>query len=311
MFTGTVYGQISTQEDLDGIAKNIQIKVDVADNLQFNGGKHLFRVTFENKGSRSLSGTNWKIYFFSFFVIEADHIMSADGNYILPEGYVLEDSKLKINHEKGSLYSLSPVAGFPEISPNTTKEITFFGANWAISKSDVPPNWYIDADGLSPRVFESTSGDFVRDFTEPSQWKRTKYDLYNPYTPMDRFERYKKISLQPKMKLSIPTPKEIIEHDDTVTLDMRGDVNIVHNNLSNEAVFLSSKYLEYINSFSQCYTVNLLLFVVYQISWILYIVSNHEIKNTTNICHHIQCTTYSRGSMNLCIQLRHAIVMNK
>jgi hexosaminidase len=223
----------------------------------------------------------------------------------------LEDSKLKINHEKGSLYSLSPVAGFPEISPNTTREITFFGANWAISKSDVPPNWYIDADGLSPRVFESTSGDFVRDFTEPSQWKRTNYDLYNPYTPMDRFERYKKISLQPKMKLSIPTPKEIIEHDDTVTLDMRGDVNIVHNNLSNEAVFLSSKYLEYINSFSQCYTVNLLLFVVYQISWILYIVSNHEIKNTTNICHHIQCTTYSRGSMNLCIQLRHAIVMNK
>jgi hypothetical protein len=94
---------------------------------------------------------------------------------------------------KCTLYSLSPVTGFPEISPNTTREITFFGANWAISKSDVPPNWYIDADGLSPRVFESTSGDFVRDFTEPSQWKRTNYDLYNPYTPMDRFERYKKI----------------------------------------------------------------------------------------------------------------------
>lgn len=249
--TGTVYGQISTQADLDGIAKNIQIKVDVADNLQFNGGKHLFRVKFENKGSRSLSGTNWKIYFYSFFVIEADHIMSADGNYIFPEGYVLEDSKLKINHAKGSLYSLSPVAGFPEISPNATREITFLGANWAISKSDVPPNWYIVADGLSPRVFESTSRDFVGDFTEPNQWKRTKYDLYNPYTTMDRFERYKKINLQPKMKLSIPTPKEIIEHDDTVTLDMSGDVNIVHNNLSNEAVFLSSKYLEYINYPSQ------------------------------------------------------------
>jgi hypothetical protein len=35
-------------------------------------------------------------------------------------------------------------------------------------------------------------------------------------------------------------------------------------------------------------TVNSLLFVAYQFSWILWIVSNHEIKNKTNICTYIR-----------------------
>jgi len=37
----------------------------------------------------------------------------------------------------------------------------------------------------------------------------------------------------------------------------------------------------------KCKYCELLLFVVCQYSWISLIVSNHEIKNSTNICHHI------------------------
>ncbi|VDI02254.1 hexosaminidase [Mytilus galloprovincialis] len=236
-----IYGQVSTQEELDDIARNLRIEVHVVDNLQFNGRKHLFRIMFENKGSHSLSGLNWKIFFYSFFIIEEEHVLSLDGNSILPGGYILNESKLRIDHAKGSLYSLTPVEDFLEIKPNTTREIRFFGSNWAISTSDIPPNWYITVDGLSPRVFESTSGDFVGNFDEPNQWKRTKSDLYNPYTPLDRFEKYKDMRKTPKKKIAIPTPKSVIHYDASETLDMHGDVNIVHNGFTNEATYLANK----------------------------------------------------------------------
>ncbi|XP_063420578.1 beta-hexosaminidase-like [Mytilus trossulus] len=241
LYADFIYGQVSTQEELDDIARNLRVEVHVIDNLQFNGKKHLFRIIFENKGSHSLSGLNWKIFFFSFFIIEDEHILSPDGNSILPGGYILNESKLRIDHAKGNLYSLTPVEDFMEIKPNTTREIRFFGSNWAISKSDIPPNWYITVDGLSPRVFESTSGDFVGYFNEPNQWKRTQFDLYDPYSPLDRFEKYKDIRKNPKKKIAIPTPKSVIHHDALETLDMNGDVKIVHNGFTVEASYLANK----------------------------------------------------------------------
>lgn len=66
-FADSIRGQIQTQNDLDDIAKNLRIKVEVVDNLKFNGSEHLLRVTFDNKGYVSLSGTNWKIFLYSFF----------------------------------------------------------------------------------------------------------------------------------------------------------------------------------------------------------------------------------------------------
>lgn len=241
-FTGLTDGQIAKQIDLDDIANNLLVRVKVEDNLQFDGRKHLFRVTLENNGSRSLSGTNWKIYLYSFFVLEADHILVDKGNYILPEGYILEDYNLKVNQVKGCLHSLTPVDGFQEIKQKESREIHFFASLWAVSKTDIPPNWYIVADGLSPRVIGSTSGDFVDDFTEPYEWKRGKSDLYNPYTPLERFNRYEATKEHPQMKITIPTPKKVVDYDRYEILDMSGDVYILSSSLQNEVSYLSSKY---------------------------------------------------------------------
>lgn len=240
-FADSIRGQIQTQNDLDDIVKNLRIKVEVVDNLKFNGSKHLFRVTFDNKGYVSLSGTNWKIFLYSFFVIEADHILSGDGNFMLSEGYVLKEFNMSTRQIQGSLYSLTPVSGFPEILPNSTRDLTFYAANWAVSKSDIPPNWFIVADGLVPRVLESTMVDFVEDFTTPNQWKRTKYDLYNPYTPLERYNRYKTTNPHVQTKLVIPTPKILITKYNMPNLDVSSDVYIVHNSLLNEAHYLASK----------------------------------------------------------------------
>ncbi|XP_052096527.1 beta-hexosaminidase-like isoform X2 [Mytilus californianus] len=238
---GYVNSQIVTQPDLDTIAAGLEIKVDVVENLD-DGSRHLFKVTFNNNASKSLSGLNWKIYFFSFFIVESKHILSEDGLYTKPEGYILPNVNLKLRHENGCLFSMSPTTGFIGLPYNGEREITFYAANWAVSKTDIPPNWYITADGLNARVIDSTKEGFVGEFTSAKQWKRKKADRYDPYSPMARYQRYKTTNPNVQMKMIIPTPKEITNHDTTKLLDISGQVTIVHNGLDNEASFLKDKY---------------------------------------------------------------------
>ncbi|VDI52489.1 hexosaminidase [Mytilus galloprovincialis] len=207
-----------------------------------DGSRHLFKVTFNNKAPKSLTGVNWKIYFFSFFIVESKHILSKDGLYTKPEGYTLPNVNLKVMHENGCLYSMTPTTGFKELPQNGTREITFYAANWAVSKTDIPPNWYITADGLNARVIDSTKEGFVGEFTSAKQWKRKKEDKYDPYSPMSRYQRYKTTNTNVQMKMVIPTPKEITNLDISKLLNITGKVTIVHSGLDNEASFLTDKY---------------------------------------------------------------------
>ncbi|VDI78298.1 hexosaminidase, partial [Mytilus galloprovincialis] len=236
-----VNSQIVTQLDLDKIASGLDIKVDVVENLD-DGSQHLFKVTFSNKALTSLSGLNWKIFFYSFFIVESKHILSEDGLYAKPEGYTLPNVNLKLRHENGGLFSMSPTTGFIDLPPNGEREITFYAANWAVSKTDIAPNWYITADGLNARLIDSTKEGFVREFINAKQWKRMKADKYDPYSPMARYQRYKVTNPNVQMKMVIPTPKEMSNHDTTKLLDISGKVTIVHSGLDNEASFLTDVY---------------------------------------------------------------------
>ncbi|CAG2208070.1 HEXA_B [Mytilus edulis] len=227
MVAGYVNSQIATQSDLDQIASGLDIKVDMVENLD-DGSRHLFKVTFNNKAPKSLT--------------ESKHILSKDGLYTKPEGYTLPNVNLKVMHENGCLYSMTPTTGFKELPQNGTREITFYAANWAVSKTDIPPNWYISADGLNARVIDSTKEGFVGEFTSAKQWKRKKEDKYDPYSPMSRYQRYKTTNTNVQMKMVIPTPKEITNLDTSKLLNITGKVTIVHSGLDNEAAFLTDKY---------------------------------------------------------------------
>lgn len=186
------------------------------DNLKYNGAKHLFHVTLYNPGSNLIRGSNWTIYFYSFFMIESDHLPK-DG------GFVLESQNIRLNHIQGMLFSLEPVSGFGNITSKETKSLYFYGQNWAVSKTDIPPNWYITSPGLQPKVFKSTSPDnpnFVSNFVLPKQWKRYKSDVYNPYTPEVRYNKYSVTDLGKVGKYIIPTPESItVDESSHVTLD--------------------------------------------------------------------------------------------
>lgn len=256
--TGMTTAQIVTQEDLNDIASHLEIKIDVVENLD-DGSQHKFRLSLNNKATTSLAGTNWKIYFYSFFIVESKHILSEDGLFTKPEGYVIGNTNIRLSHENGCLFSFSPTGDFQDLPSNGKREITFFAANWAVSKTDIPPNWYITAEGLDPRVFESTERNFVGDFTEKKQWKRMAADQYNPYTPSERYTRYKTTNLNVEQKLVIPTPNEINNYDPKLTLNMTGNVTIVHVGLDNEADFLSNKTQFYVSNVASSGGVNIYL----------------------------------------------------
>ncbi|XP_033725870.1 uncharacterized protein LOC117315681 [Pecten maximus] len=193
------------QPDLDYISSNLEIKVKVADNLEYNGRKHKFIVTFKNTGNQSIRGDNWTIYFYSFFMLEGEHLPR-------PEGYEVPGQGVTLHHVTGCLFGMTPTSDFPSIESMNTRTIEFFGDNWAISRSDVPPNWYIASDGLDSRLINSTAfgSRFVEDFTSVRQWKRYGGDRYNPFTSRDRSTRYgPEPETPPKKHNVLPTPKQI------------------------------------------------------------------------------------------------------
>ncbi|XP_076082053.1 beta-hexosaminidase-like [Mytilus galloprovincialis] len=262
---GVVHSQIVTQTDLNNIADNLIVKVDVIRNYD-NGSLHLIKVTFNNKASKSLSGYNWKIYFYSFFIVEPSHILSKDGLYTKPDGYTLPNVNLKLMHENGCLFSMSPTSEFIGLPHNEKREITFSAALWAISKTDFPPNWYMTANGLNARVISSTKADFVGEFTSDKQWKRKKADKYDPYSPSVRYHRYKTTNSNVKQIVVIPTPKEITNQDHTKLLDVSGNVTIVHNGLDEAAKFITDKYNFDIGKTASTSGVNIYLFINNSIS---------------------------------------------
>ncbi|XP_069102366.1 uncharacterized protein [Argopecten irradians] len=194
-----------TQLDLDYIASNLHIKVKVADNLEYNGGKHKFIVTLRNTGNQEIRGDNWTIYFYSFFMLEGQYLPR-------PGGYEPPGQGVNLNHVAGCLFGMTATSNFQNIGPMNERIIEFFGDNWAVTRSDVPPNWYIASEGLQSKVINSTvfGSRFVEDFTSVRQWKRYRADRYNPYTSRDRAIRYGPEAETPSEKYNIlPTPKNV------------------------------------------------------------------------------------------------------
>lgn len=192
------------QTDLNYIGQNLEIKIKVDDNTKYDGKKHRFSLNMTNTGSKTIRRDDWSIYFYSFWMIEPGNLPSADG-------YILPNYKVKFTHINGGLFSMTPTADFPDILPNGIHFIEFYGQWWAVSRSDVPPNWYVTGQNLNPVNIESTATGkrFVADFSSIPQWKRYRVDQYNPFTAQDRYRRYNVRNFNTHSNRIIPTPKKM------------------------------------------------------------------------------------------------------
>ncbi|XP_067654006.1 uncharacterized protein [Haliotis asinina] len=177
--------QVWTQGQLDNFAQTLQVRWKVKDNLEFDN-KYFVEVILTNSGSYTLSKSGqWNIYLDSIRMIEPDVLPR-------PEGVVLEGQGVKVTHLQGSHFRLEPTDTFLDLPPNTSRKIKFYVQFWEVAKTNIMPNWYLMAPGLTPRVIESTALEdvsFVDDFIKPQQVKRYGTDKYAPFTPQERYRR--------------------------------------------------------------------------------------------------------------------------
>ncbi|XP_062621012.1 beta-hexosaminidase-like, partial [Saccostrea cucullata] len=233
LLTATVSADAIQQADLDYMGTFLDIKIAIEDNLKQNGMKHKLSLNMTNIGNGVVRKEGWTIYFCSFFMIEPDHLPSAEG-YILPHYF------LKVNHIQGCLFSMTPTNGFPTLFANDRHFVEFYGQFWTVSRTDIPPNWYVAAPALKPVNIQSTftGKRFVTDFTSPKQWKRYRNDQYNPYTAQERFRKYDDKIPTNFLKLVIPTPKDIQIHSNN-SLKIHNMTVVCTPDIKEEAVYLS------------------------------------------------------------------------
>lgn len=187
------------------MADHLVVQVNSVDNLKDDGKTHKIQIRLHNNGTRVIRRKGWELFFHSFFMVEPDHLPKE-------EVYIDDDFKVGYKHVTGSLFSMVPAEGFKDILPNKTRTIEHKAKYWAVSKSDFLPNWYITAPTLQPRLIKSTnSSSFTGDIVSAKQWKRFKYDSYNPYTSQDRYERFYTPHRYTNGPSVIPTPKNFFE----------------------------------------------------------------------------------------------------
>lgn len=150
-------------------------------------------------------------------MIESGSVSSKNG-ILLPGG-------LHLQHINGWLFQLRPIAAFLPLKKGDSLNIPFRGQYYSVARTDILPNWYIVAPGLTPKVIACTAGeslDFVAPFDAPCKWKRFDYvteskkhrfDFYNPFLPHLRFEKNLVRDLHKPGKVIIPTPLKMTIHD--------------------------------------------------------------------------------------------------
>jgi len=208
-----------TQEDLNNIAENMQVRFEVLEDIR------TAEVSLRNKGISPIEGKLWSIHFCVTTGIELNHLVHK------PEGYVLPNQKsIKLTHFNGCTYRLEPTRDFKAILPgNALKFVIHVGAT--LAKSDLVPRWYITADGLEPRTISNTADESL-DFVVLS--KREK--------AWDRFGNNDVTDLKKAPLLVVPTPLEIVGLNESMKLSIDSQwVVLGETGLEEETSFLAGK----------------------------------------------------------------------
>ncbi|XP_046346570.2 uncharacterized protein LOC124127161 [Haliotis rufescens] len=174
---------IVTLNTIEMIAEYLQVNLTVIDNTA-QPDRSLVDMTLTNTNDSDIVAGNWEIYMFSFGQLFPPNLVHN------PQGYILQDHKLRFTHVKGSLFKFQPVPGFRALRPNEPRVVRLVVGMSLAARNHVLPNWYVTAEGMSPRTLNATKGEelyFLGPFTNGRQWKTGIDDRYNPWSLEDRF----------------------------------------------------------------------------------------------------------------------------
>ncbi|XP_068706342.1 beta-hexosaminidase-like isoform X2 [Montipora foliosa] len=231
----------SVQGDIDYLANNMDVRYDVIDNLK-SDSTFLSRITLTNQGQSIIKQGDWAVYFCNIRMMESRYLKHNPAGYVIPGNY-----GIRLTHINGCLHKFETTSDFKDIATGSSFKFEFVADYWSVARSDVMPRWYVTAKGLSPRVIKNTDNKelkFVGNFDTREKWKRFVADLYNPYTPKQRYDKYyiadSHDSAHVQSKI-IPTPVQM-------TLDTANHVVVESDwivffeaGLENEAALLKQK----------------------------------------------------------------------
>lgn len=221
------------------MANNMEVRYDVLDNLK-SELTFLSQITLTNTGQTAIKHGDWAVYFCNIRLIESMHLKHNPAGYIIPGNY-----GIRLTHIDGCLHKFETTSDFKDIAAGDSFTFKFQADYWSVARTDVMPRWYVVAKGLVPRVITNTDDEelkFVGNFDTKEKWKRFVADVYNPYTPAERYEMYLTSDLQSAKPRITPTPVEMtLDTESHVVIDSDWTV-FIQEGLENEATPLKGTY---------------------------------------------------------------------
>ena len=223
------------------MAADIEVTLEVISNLEGDGSTqyHTSKITLRNVGKNVIKRGGWGIQFFYMSVLEHNRMTNSR------RSIAVADLQMDLTQLESYLYKLEPSKHFNDIPPGGSLEILLEAMYALNSRYSAFPNWLLFI-GDDVAVIPSTAGEdlkFVKDFDTPAKWKRCQMDLYDPFTPSQRYERYAEVEdLGKAGGRLLPTPVVMEEEIGVVTL-LRDWVVIAPEQLDAEAELLAGLYI--------------------------------------------------------------------
>ncbi len=223
------------QEQLNGLAKNLQVKYQFLSNVEtdcpdFNGKvvKHCYSAEVYlslPKGSTS--------YF------TKQQAWQLNYSQVYPS-YSSRSETLNLLHFNGDIHQITPKENFPGFKAEQVHKVKLWVKSTLITESQLMPNYWLASKGLTPAVVDSTRSEIDREtrleiqpwvvpFTDHAKQIKSAPDDINQYASTQwLYENEPKLALDNSQLAFaiIPTPKSIIITDKQARLDLAAGLEV-------------------------------------------------------------------------------------
>jgi len=229
-----------SQQSLNDLATTLTVKYHFLSNIEtdcpdLEGEKvtHCYGAKINFTASEDILVNNWQLYF----------------SQVYP-AYASRSDELSLEHINGDIHQISPTINFSGFHAGETKTVKLWVKSTLISESELMPNYWITAKGLTPAVIESTRTTvdsdtgleiqpYVVSFDDiKKQIKSAPGDINKYASPQWLFQQNEKLSVAYKHLpfAVIPTPKSITITDENSRVDLSLGINVRYTNINKDDV---------------------------------------------------------------------------
>ncbi|WP_448565643.1 family 20 glycosylhydrolase [Thalassotalea ganghwensis] len=243
----TISLKLAAQPDVDAIANSLDVRFELVSNKQKEKCEsditdgNCYEAKLHLTAKEAIDANNWQIFYGQIAPI-----------------HNVDQGEFAIEHLNGDLHKITLTSQFRGFKKGETKTITYRAGFWSLSESDLLPNYIIYADGLEPRVIESTRAaidddtgllylPYVTEYTDyQHQFKRTPADKTKWKLSSDYYQDNTKLGegLVDVSDVIIPTPKSIIRDQSGATLDLSSGIQVDFGNVDIRDVNVALKRMD-------------------------------------------------------------------